>query len=900
MSSSCECCKAMWIKFRLDAPLTSGDEKVKAKIYIDKSGFRHFWQGQDPDPDDEGFDVFNLEAPDWATTTGGPSTTSDPHQTFQFSGSPGEIGLACLDDSFADKTDSAEATSCYRIVELGTRDPDRVKIRNGGCQTLSSFSILGIDDSAIDPSLPGSAFERQIVLDGVVPTNDHKSRFAILGETIPQCEAGLAVVSGTTQVKVYINDETHQYADIAVGETSYLTSAESGSAQILWRESGMGLKWAIVRLSNVSDLKDEDDSTPTTSAPGGGSPPSPQCTGNAKWRWSADSASWSLEENNCGTEVTTTTSSPTPSSTTPAPPAPPAPTCCPWQTAETTTSTTSTTEDPGNTTTTAAPCQPLYPEFCGSEDGECTFTYCSDRMNTEPKCDHLLPTTTTSFDPNTTTPDPGSGGTTCDCNTTTTTTTTPEPECSKGCKWKWLPSGGGWRWVKMEDGCTSKCPCPYPDEPGENKCATAHTACKVTTTTTTLPPANPCTGVCNYTWVPDFEFWNLTDSNCSGGTGGCGCVPPSSPGGTDCDTARVLCGGYDDDYPENTTTPAPGSCEACYTSSTTSTTSTTPEPCDSFCKYQWSTVSESWSVIEDNCVSDCPCGSPPSYAGQDDCETVAVSCDKYTTTTSTSTTTSTTTSSTTSTTTSTTTTTTPSPSCNYICVNTGGSYNWIPNGQLSCECCIPTSDCSAATIGAISDGGSCIDEFEDGGPTGFCDECAWECTNEGAGWFWHSRVSNCGSLPWGHSACCDPSTLSETNWCDGPEDAGWIVVPCLDSCPTTTLVPTTTTTPGPTTTTPGPTSTTPGLTSTTPGATSTTAGVTSTTPGLTTTTQALTSTTPDCSSGLGTATLVWDGSNWQVAENNCCPGASPNTVQGIGPGSYVGQQMTTTCLGEAP
>lgn len=105
MSSSCECCKAQWIKFRLDADLTSGDEKVRAKVYVDESGFRHFWQGQDPDPDDEGFDIFNLEAPDWTTTTSASPTTSgptaspataDPHRTFQFSGMKGEIGLACL------------------------------------------------------------------------------------------------------------------------------------------------------------------------------------------------------------------------------------------------------------------------------------------------------------------------------------------------------------------------------------------------------------------------------------------------------------------------------------------------------------------------------------------------------------------------------------------------------------------------------------------------------------------------------------------------------------------------------------------------------------------------------------------------------------------------------------
>ena len=43
------------------------------------------------------------------------------------------------------------------------------------------------------------------------------------------------------------------FADIKENESAALISRPHGSAQILWREGGMGLQWAVVRFSNVVD-----------------------------------------------------------------------------------------------------------------------------------------------------------------------------------------------------------------------------------------------------------------------------------------------------------------------------------------------------------------------------------------------------------------------------------------------------------------------------------------------------------------------------------------------------------------------------------------------------------------------------------------------------------------------
>ena len=99
--SKCPCCKALWVKFYLTENLSRSDQKAKAKVYSDNDG-RHFWQGEDPDPNDEGFDVYNLEE----------RRFSEPEAvTYIFAGGVDSVGLAVLDD-----TDPEQER--YRIVTL--------------------------------------------------------------------------------------------------------------------------------------------------------------------------------------------------------------------------------------------------------------------------------------------------------------------------------------------------------------------------------------------------------------------------------------------------------------------------------------------------------------------------------------------------------------------------------------------------------------------------------------------------------------------------------------------------------------------------------------------------------------------------------------------------------------
>lgn len=102
--SQCSCCKAWWVKFWLTQSLGCGQQKARAKVCV-VNDERQFWQGEDPDSLDQGFDVWNLEC-------------SDCKAPYVFQGDEKDVGLACLDES-------KPGEDRYRIVHLW-RSTERV------------------------------------------------------------------------------------------------------------------------------------------------------------------------------------------------------------------------------------------------------------------------------------------------------------------------------------------------------------------------------------------------------------------------------------------------------------------------------------------------------------------------------------------------------------------------------------------------------------------------------------------------------------------------------------------------------------------------------------------------------------------------------------------------------
>lgn len=139
-----------------------------------------------------------------------------------------------------------------------------VLVKNTSGADRDRFSILGLDDNVIGPGDNLEQFKNRVCFKGVVPTLAHVGAFAVLLEPLKENAIGLAFVDGVCAVKVQVTNVTHWFADVRPGYTSHLLAGPTGSAGILWKESGTGEKWAVVRLASHCPLDfryicDKDD-----------------------------------------------------------------------------------------------------------------------------------------------------------------------------------------------------------------------------------------------------------------------------------------------------------------------------------------------------------------------------------------------------------------------------------------------------------------------------------------------------------------------------------------------------------------------------------------------------------------------------------------------------------------
>ncbi len=123
-------------------------------------------------------------------------------------------------------------------------------IRNNSLLDLPRFSILGIDQPIFDPAVNLNNFKNSIAFEGVTPTADHESEFAVLVEPANKGKIANACFGGVCIAKIFKTDDSHAFAESRPGSTDVLVSKDAGSAQILWSEPGLGEKWAYVRVGS--------------------------------------------------------------------------------------------------------------------------------------------------------------------------------------------------------------------------------------------------------------------------------------------------------------------------------------------------------------------------------------------------------------------------------------------------------------------------------------------------------------------------------------------------------------------------------------------------------------------------------------------------------------------------
>jgi len=123
-----------------------------------------------------------------------------------------------------------------------------VLVRNMSGADQVRFAILAIDGIVIAPTDNELEFQNRPAFDVTAPAADDTSRIVILAEPVSDGKLGRAIVAGVTPVRLDVEDENHEFAGAGEDLTLNLQSKDSGIARILWKDSGTGLKWAIVQF----------------------------------------------------------------------------------------------------------------------------------------------------------------------------------------------------------------------------------------------------------------------------------------------------------------------------------------------------------------------------------------------------------------------------------------------------------------------------------------------------------------------------------------------------------------------------------------------------------------------------------------------------------------------------
>jgi len=124
---------------------------------------------------------------------------------------------------------------------------DLVLVKNSTGTNQRQSAILGLSVPIILPEKNLRQFRRRLAIVGVLPTSVHDDKVIILAEPIPKDKLGLGWVSGLCQAQVEFLSETETTAGIVDDRTSSLRGGQ-GAIPVLWKELGIGIKWAIVRL----------------------------------------------------------------------------------------------------------------------------------------------------------------------------------------------------------------------------------------------------------------------------------------------------------------------------------------------------------------------------------------------------------------------------------------------------------------------------------------------------------------------------------------------------------------------------------------------------------------------------------------------------------------------------
>ncbi len=163
---------------------------------------------------------------------------------------PGDKKISASDwNKLADRYNGGMLGGTGRDSGEPSRSPVVVLVKNNTGTDLGKRAVIGLGDSLISLADNERQWKEEIVLNAELPeAGTHDTKYAILQSSLRDGQIGEAMVIGVTQVLLDVQSESDTHAKIVDGETDYLETGASGTAEIIWKASGTGQKLGIVML----------------------------------------------------------------------------------------------------------------------------------------------------------------------------------------------------------------------------------------------------------------------------------------------------------------------------------------------------------------------------------------------------------------------------------------------------------------------------------------------------------------------------------------------------------------------------------------------------------------------------------------------------------------------------
>jgi hypothetical protein len=123
-----------------------------------------------------------------------------------------------------------------------------VYVKNSTGSDVPRFGVMALTNIEILPADNPSGFEAQPVFTGTAPAAAYATRYAVARKPIASGAVGECYISGVFAAAINVVDAAHTCAAPVAGDALKLSTSGDGLAQIVWKESGTGTKWAVLRM----------------------------------------------------------------------------------------------------------------------------------------------------------------------------------------------------------------------------------------------------------------------------------------------------------------------------------------------------------------------------------------------------------------------------------------------------------------------------------------------------------------------------------------------------------------------------------------------------------------------------------------------------------------------------